>query len=68
MIRYVAFLRGINVSGQKIICMEELIQMFASMKFKKIETYIQSGNVIFDSTKKMQTLLRKKLSMDLISH
>ena len=47
--RYVAFLRGINVSGQKLIKMETLKPMFNIPGFKNIVTYIQSGNVIFDS-------------------
>ncbi len=48
MIRYVAFLRGINVSGHKIIKMATLKQMFISMAFNNVVTYIQSGNVVFD--------------------
>jgi uncharacterized protein (DUF1697 family) len=48
--KYVAFLRGINVSGQKIIKMEALSRMFASMGFSGVKTYIQSGNVIFESS------------------
>ncbi len=46
--RYVAFLRGINVSGQKLIKMTALKDFFEDMKFKNVVTYIQSGNVIFD--------------------
>lgn len=46
--RYVAFLRGINVSGQKLIKMTELKQYFIEMGLKNVVTYIQSGNVIFD--------------------
>ena len=47
--RYVAFLRGINVSGQKLIKMEALRKAFAETGFVDVKTYIQSGNVIFDS-------------------
>jgi uncharacterized protein (DUF1697 family) len=49
MIRYVAFLRGVNVSGKKIIKMEYLKEVFFSFGFKNVSTFIQSGNVIFDS-------------------
>ena len=49
MMRYIAFLRGINVSGHKIIKMAALKQMFISMAFHNVVTYIQSGNVVFDS-------------------
>ena len=47
--RYVAFLRGINVSGQKLIKMEALRKAFTETGFAEVKTYIQSGNVIFDS-------------------
>ncbi len=48
MFRYVAFLRGINVSGQKKIPMDELRNLFTGIGGKAVQTYIQSGNVIFD--------------------
>ena len=41
-------LRGINVSGQKKIKMADLKSLYHSMGFSNVETYIQSGNVIFD--------------------
>jgi uncharacterized protein (DUF1697 family) len=47
--RYVAFLRGINVAGQKRIRMEELKVLFEVYSFDEVETYIQSGNVAFDT-------------------
>lgn len=47
--KYVALLRGINVSGQKIIKMEVLKKMFERLNFEQVKTYIQSGNVIFES-------------------
>ncbi len=46
---YIAFLRGINVSGQKIIKIDELRILFESLGFKNVKTYIQSGNVVFNS-------------------
>jgi uncharacterized protein (DUF1697 family) len=48
MTRYVALLRGINVGGKKMIRMEDLVRVFASLGFKNVRTYIASGNVIFD--------------------
>ena len=47
---YIAFLRGINVSGQKIIKMEALRDAFLREGFTGVKTYIQSGNVLFNST------------------
>jgi len=52
MIEYIALLRGINVSGQKLIKMAELKLMFEKLGFKNVETYIQSGNVVFSSKEK----------------
>jgi uncharacterized protein (DUF1697 family)/GNAT superfamily N-acetyltransferase len=70
--RYVAFLRGINVGGKKIIKMEELNKIFTSAGFLKVRTLIQSGNVIFNSTsgqiaklnKEIADLIRKNLGFD----
>lgn len=47
MATYLALLRGINVSGQKMIKMVELKAMFESLGFDHVQTYIQSGNVVF---------------------
>ena len=44
---YIAILRGINVSGQKMIKMEVLRKMMESLGFQEVSTYIQSGNVVF---------------------
>ena len=43
----IALLRGINVGGKNVIKMERLKQAFNEMGFSDVETYIQSGNVIF---------------------
>ncbi len=66
MTRYVALLRGINVSGQKLIKMEELRKHFELPGFSNIVTYIQSGNVLFDTKEKKQDLIRKQIEDQLI--
>ena len=48
MAAYISLLRGINVSGQKKIKMDELKKLYDSLGFKKVQTYIQSGNVVFE--------------------
>jgi uncharacterized protein (DUF1697 family) len=45
---YVALLRGINVSGQKKIKMTDLKNLMEIVGFVNVDTYIQSGNIIFD--------------------
>lgn len=47
--KYVAFLRGINVGGRTSIKMEKLRECFASLGFENVKSYIQSGNVIFET-------------------
>jgi len=47
--RYIALLRGINVSGQKKILMPDLREHLQELSFKDVQTYIQSGNFIFRS-------------------
>lgn len=46
---YIALLRGINVSGHKKIKMSELKTMFEMLGCSNVQTYIQSGNVVFES-------------------
>ena len=53
---YIALLRGINVSGQKKIRMVELKKCLENLLFNHVQTYIQSGNIVFTST---QTDLRE---------
>ncbi len=47
---YISLLRGINVSGQKLIKMEALAALYTRIGFEDVVTYIQSGNVIFRSS------------------
>lgn len=47
--RYVALLRGINISGKNKVPMDELKQGFEKLNYTEIKTYLNSGNVIFSS-------------------
>ena len=51
MARHIAFLRAINVGGHHKIPMVDLRTMFEAMNLKQVETFIASGNVIFESPK-----------------
>lgn len=46
---YLALLRGINVGGHAILPMEELKTLCTNLGLKHVRTYIQSGNVLFES-------------------
>ncbi|RSK29362.1 DUF1697 domain-containing protein [Bacillus sp. HMF5848] len=56
---YIALLRGINVGGKNKIKMADLRLMCESIGLSQIETYIQSGNVLFESNEEEHTLQRK---------
>ncbi len=47
--KYVSFLRGINVGGKNMVKMETLREMCVSLAFQNVKTYINSGNVIFET-------------------
>jgi len=49
---YIALLRGINVGGSGMLAMKDLVAMCGKCGFGKARTYIQSGNVIFESSLK----------------
>lgn len=59
--KYIALLRGINVSGHRIIPMSELKKILSegsskdNFELKNVITYIQSGNVIFEAGEKIST-------------
>jgi uncharacterized protein (DUF1697 family) len=57
--KYVAFLRAINVGGHALIKMTDLKKLFESAGLEHVETYIQSGNVIFESDQKADVLARQ---------
>ncbi len=59
--RYVALLRGINVSGANMIKMETLRQSFESLGFKNVVSYINSGNLAFDCVKAAEAKLVQKI-------
>jgi uncharacterized protein (DUF1697 family) len=47
--RFIAFIRGINVVGKKTVRMERLREVLAEAGLDNVKTYIQSGNVAFDT-------------------
>ena len=48
--KYVAFLRGINVSGHHKVPMVELKQQLEKLQFENVATILNSGNILFDSS------------------
>lgn len=59
--RYVALLRGINLGGNTMIKMSDLKSSFEELGFKNVVTYINSGNLAFDSPKTADSSLASKI-------
>ncbi len=69
MTRYIAFLRAINVGGH-VVKMDVLRGLFELLGFSNVETFIASGNVLFETNlnsdleKKIESELRAALGYD----
>lgn len=51
---YIAFFRRINVGSKNRIKMADLRVLFSDLGYQNVKTYIQSGNVIFESIDQKQ--------------
>lgn len=62
---YISILRGINVSGKNLIKINSLKEMYDGLGFLNVKTYIQSGNVVFQSveTKLNNNFFENKLKV-----
>jgi len=69
--RYIAFLRAINVGG-RVVTMDRLRSLFDSLGFSGVETFIASGNMVFESrsgdtrvlSRKIEQLLQQSLGYE----
>ena len=52
--KYIALLRGINISGKNKVSMPLLKVAFEELGFLNVSTYINSGNVLFSSDKEVK--------------
>lgn len=70
--RYIAFLRGINISGRNKVSMADVKKGFETLGFIEVKTYLNSGNVIFSSdsdricshTNLIEAMLKKQLNLN----
>ena len=58
---FIALFRGINVGGRNILPMKELVKVLAGLDFQFIKTFIQSGNVVFQSRESDKQKLTKRI-------
>ncbi len=61
--KYIALLRGINISGKNKISMSELKMGFAKLGFPGAATYLNSGNVVFLSAIDDRNVLSNKIEL-----
>lgn len=65
---YIALLRGINVSGQRMIKMKDLETALEELAFSNVRTYIQSGNILFQCEKSDPSLLAGNIAGKILEH
>lgn len=58
---YVALFRGLNVGGKNVLPMKDLVDLLEGMGLRNVGTYIQSGNVVFESEEADAPLLSKRM-------
>lgn len=63
---YIAFLRGINVGGHGALPMKTLVAALESTGARKVRTYIQSGNAVFESAGKNPAGLARELAAEIM--
>jgi uncharacterized protein (DUF1697 family) len=64
MSKYVAFLKAINVGGH-VVKMDDLRELFSGMRFSNVETFIASGNVIFETKSAPDQKVEQKIEKHL---
>lgn len=60
--QYIALFRGINVGGNGLLPMRELVELLSGLGLHNIKTYIQSGNVIFEAAENDPAQLAQRIS------
>lgn len=71
--RYIALLRGVNISGKNKVPMAELKRAFEELGFGAVKTYLNSGNVIFSSDEDhigsfavlIETMIKERFGLDI---
>jgi uncharacterized protein (DUF1697 family) len=64
---YIALLRGINVSGQKLVKMDRLRSAFSQCGFENVRTYVQSGNVVFEAPRAPIATLTRQIEKEILA-
>ncbi|WP_323787037.1 DUF1697 domain-containing protein [Psychroserpens sp.] len=65
---YIALLRGINVGGHKKVPMAELRAILSKSGFENVATYIQSGNIILQSSLSDKKEIESRIQKSILDH
>ncbi|WP_299366599.1 DUF1697 domain-containing protein [Winogradskyella sp.] len=65
---YIALLRGINVGGHKKVPMAELRELLSKSGLEHLKTYIQSGNIVFQSAIDDSRVLEETIKASILHH
>jgi uncharacterized protein (DUF1697 family) len=60
--RWIGLFRAINVGGNNLLPMKQLVASLEALKCQNVKTYIQSGNVVFDASAKNAESLARKIA------
>jgi len=65
---WISLLRGINVGGKNILPMKALRQILEELGYQNVQTYIQSGNCVFDSSKSSSSAISENIAQAIDDH
>lgn len=63
--KYLVLLKAINVAGKNLVPMEKLRHLLTGLQFANVQTYIQSGNIIFESNQRDTDAITKTIEYQL---
>jgi len=64
---YIVLLRGINVGGNNLVPMKELVEALSDSNYQNVNSYIQSGNIVLQSQKRpddIDSIIQKRFGFE----
>jgi len=61
---HIALLRGINVGGRNLVAMSDLRSLFTKLGLRRVQSSLQSGNVVFESDRRVEADLERLLELE----
>lgn len=66
--KYISLLRGINVGGKRSIKMAELTSFYQKLEYHNVTTYLQSGNVVFETMQTNTSAIQQQITSGIAQH